>query len=306
MRRASLILAFASTAAPALAHGLETHRRIVRDAIEHSPPELRAFLRDHEADVIRGAVWPDTRWMDRPNHVCNPGEIRNPLRVRDLSDALVRMAGNGAPPDRVAFFHGVLSHYVSDVSQPLHTVNARGEGVPHVLFENMNVRVLGWTWLRRPYRFEFDGRHDPIADVRAWQEENVRWSRERTDALLSAARRIRRGALTDLWIECVNEGTNDIVDLWADIHRRGGLTSGDALRVRVDRKGRMRVGEGRVREVEAEAVFLEIDERFDGKVEGVEADRLSSVRINGRNRLSNAVRWVGGRIARAIDSRRAR
>lgn len=248
--------------------------------------------------MVRGAVWPDTHWMDRPNHVCDPGETANPCTVRDLADALVRMSENGAPPDRVAFLYGVLSHYASDISQPLHTVEERGEGIPHVVFEHMNDRILGISCLAHPYRFRFDGRHDPIPDVRAWQVGNAEWSRARAPRLLRAASRLQRTALSDLWVESVNEGTNDVIDLWAEIHRKGGITSGDALRVRVDRKGKMHVGKERVRQVEAEAVYLEIDQRYGGSVENVRSRRLSQAVLNGRSRLSNACHWVRAIVAK--------
>ncbi len=304
MRTPALASAFLLAASPAFAHGLKTHRQIARDAIEHSPPELREFLRTHEAEVVRGAVWPDTHWMDLPNHSCNPGETQNPLMVSYLSDTLADMSRNGAPPDRVAFLYGVLSHYVSDISQPLHTVEAKRKGIPHGFFELMNVRVFGWSGLARSYRFSFDG-HDPIADVRAWQEANVRWSRARAPRLLVATFRLMRHALSDLWVESVNKGTNDVADLWAEIHRRGGITRGDALRVRVDRKGRMYVAGRRVREVQAGAVHLEIDGRYGGNVERVRAGRLSRVVLNGRSRLSNACLWAGAKISKLLPRKKA-
>jgi hypothetical protein len=239
--------------------------------------------------------------MDRPNHVCDPGETTNPCTVSDLADALVRMSENGAPPDRVAFLYGVLSHYVSDISQPLHTVEAKGEGIPHVVFEHMNDRILGVSGLAHPYQFRFDGRHDPIPDVRAWQVGNAEWSRSRAPRLLLAAKRLQWTALSDLWVESVNEGTNDVIDLWAEIHREGGITSGDALRVCVDRKGRMHVGKERVREVEAEAVYLEVDLRYGRSVENVHSRRLSQAVLNGRSRLSNASLWVMAGIAKVLS-----
>ncbi|MCI0586739.1 MAG: zinc dependent phospholipase C family protein [Planctomycetes bacterium] len=301
MRIPILFMAVVLPASPAFAHGLETHRRIVRDAIEHSPPGLREFLRTQEEEVLRGAVWPDTHWMDRPNHVCTPGESRNPSTVRHLADTLVRMSRNGAPADRVAFLYGALSHYVSDISQPLHTVEAEGEAIPHLVFERMNTEVLGWTLLERPYRFRFDGRHDPIPDVRAWQLANVEWSRSRAPRLLRAAKRLKREAMSDLWAESVNEGTNDVIDVWAEIHRRGGSTSGDALCVQVDRKGRLHVGEKRVRAVEADAVYLEVDLRYGGKVENVRSRRISWVALNGRSRFSNACLWLGDQVSGAFE-----
>jgi zinc dependent phospholipase C len=300
MRIPVIFLAVVLPASPVLAHGLETHRQIVRDAIEHSPPGLREFLRTQEEEVLRGAVWPDTHWMDRPNHVCGPGETTNPSRVRDLADTLVRMSRNGAPADRVAFLYGALSHYVSDISQPLHTVEAEGEAIPHLVFERMNTHVLGWSLLTDPYRFRFDGQHDPIPDVRAWQEANAEWSRARAPRLLRAAKKLRRETMSDLWAESVNEGTNDVIDLWAEIHRRGGITSGDALLVQVDRKGRLHIGEKRVRGVEADAVYLEVDLRYGGRVENVRSRRISQVALNGRTQFSNACRWVGQQVARAF------
>ena len=301
MRIPLLILGVVLPTSPAFAHGLETHRQIVRDAIEHSPPGLREFLRSHEEEVLRGAVWPDTHWMDRPNHVCGPGDTTNPSRVRDLADTLVRMSRNGAPADRVGFLYGALSHYVSDISQPLHTVEAEGEAIPHLVFERMNSRILGWTFLGKPYRFRFDGRHDAIPDVRAWQEANAEWSRARAPSLLRAAKRLKREAMSDLWAESVNEGTNDVIDIWAEIHRRGGITLGDALCVRVDRKGRLHVGEKRVRAVEADAIYLEVDLRYGGQVENVRSRRISQVALNGRNRFSNACLWLGEQVSGAFE-----
>lgn len=118
-------------------HCLGTHPLFAIDALQsiHSDPgkRLAAWLLHHHRDYLRGSVDPDLRFRDYHNHLIHVHEsywggaprvaeqwyrrLQKYLRTERMRDA--------------AHAAGVLSHYVSDVIQPLHTVSSDREALIH-------------------------------------------------------------------------------------------------------------------------------------------------------------------------------
>jgi len=154
---AAAVLAAAFAAAPLPAWGVLGHQLVAVSSLADLPPGLAAWfagrediLRDHASDPDQ---WKDTDPLERPRHYleCEPygGPDRVPMdedaaRARlgpdDFQDAgqapwtildrVQALAGSFASgdPDQAALDASILSHYVGDLSVPLHTtVNRHGK-----------------------------------------------------------------------------------------------------------------------------------------------------------------------------------
>jgi hypothetical protein len=302
------LFALALLARPSWAWDPKDHRRIAALAIKHSPPALASFLRDNLDEVLRGSVDPDRKFMDTENHTyhVDDGTRNNPDHVAYLSSALVEMMRNRAPRERVAYWFGALSHYVADMDQPLHASDRdRRENAYHLLFESLgygfesHAQILGFPLdvkvggALAGWQFRFDGKHDAIDDVRAWQIENARWSYRFYDEIsgrYTGRLAFDAGRLAEIFRTCITESTNDVIDLWAHLYGSAGdglaaLPPAQAvLVIDVDKKGRLRHAGKRLAEPKLAStlrrhvsdraaagsfasVYAEIDDRCDASVE---------------------------------------
>lgn len=248
------------------------HRVLVSWAIERCPPELSSFLTEHLDAVRQGSVDPDRKFMDTLNHTyeVHDGTRNNPDHVAYLSTALVSMLRNGAPRAKVAYWFGALSHYVADISEPLHTSDReKNEWWYHLLFESfdygfeVDVKAPGFEIKTRLGRclsghaFAYDGRYDPIEDVKAWQIENAKQAHVYYDeihGLFTEKDAFDLERLAAIYTTCIDMAGNDIIDLWVHVYRAAGtslesLPNEDAvLLLEVDRKERFRLGGERIAE----------------------------------------------------------
>jgi hypothetical protein len=272
-KRLTLLLPFlvAALGQDARAWSPKDHRMIVALAIEHCPAGLASFLRDHLAEVERGSVDPDRKFMDTANHTYNleDGTRNNPDHVAHVSSALVSMVRNKAPREDVAYWFGALSHYVSDIDQPLHASDRdKRESWYHLLFEGLDYgfeshkQVLGIEIdvkvgkALSGWQFQYDGRRDElvhcrtIEDIRQWQLENAKWANGYYDEIAGIYAKkgaLHTGRLEEIYRTCLDEAVDDVIDLWAHVYRSAdedlaGLPSrNDVLRIDVDKKGRIRL-----------------------------------------------------------------
>lgn len=124
-------------------HCLGTHQRFAIDALplvqSAAGKRLVAWLLYYHRAFLRGAIDPDVRFRDYHNHLLHAddgywggaprvahqwyGRLQKYLRAERFRDA--------------AHAAGVLSHYVSDVIQPLHTISNDREALIH--------RPLEWS-----------------------------------------------------------------------------------------------------------------------------------------------------------------
>ncbi|MEO1526698.1 MAG: zinc dependent phospholipase C family protein [Planctomycetota bacterium] len=118
-------------------HAIGTHQCFAFDALSliegEAGQRLRRWLVRHYRAYFRGAVDPDVRFRDFHNHVLHAREgfwggaarvgerwyqrLRDHLRAERFRDA--------------AHAAGVLSHYITDMLQPLHTASDRRESLVH-------------------------------------------------------------------------------------------------------------------------------------------------------------------------------
>ncbi|QEG02700.1 hypothetical protein Mal15_68210 [Stieleria maiorica] len=118
-------------------HCIGTHHRFAIDALPQirsdAGKRLAAWLLYYHRSYLRGALDPDIRFRDYQNHVLHvrDGEWGGAPRVayqwyRRLQKYLRAERFRDA-----AHAAGVLSHYVSDVIDPLHTVSNQREALIH-------------------------------------------------------------------------------------------------------------------------------------------------------------------------------
>lgn len=142
-------------------HCIGTHQRFAIDAIPMIQTEpgqrLAGWLLYHYPSYLRGAIDPDLRFRDYHNHLLDVrhgywggaprvahqwyGRLQKYIRAERFSDA--------------AHAAGVLSHYVTDVIQPLHTISNDREALIH-----------------RPLEWSIDQSYDRI--YRRYCEEQLR------------------------------------------------------------------------------------------------------------------------------------
>jgi len=254
--------------------GGKDHRMLVSDAINHCPVELASFLLENLDTVMQGSVDPDSKFMDTLNHTyeVDDGTRNNPNHVAYLSSALVSMIENRAPRERVAYWFGVLSHYVADIDQPLHTSERdRNELWYHLVFEamsygiEMDSKILGVPFRVKlgrclsDYEFRFDGEYDPIEDVKAWQTENARWANgfyDEIGGIFTGKNDFDMKRLTEIYKTCINESGNDIVDIWVHISDSIGVDwdrlprGEEVFFIDVDMNGRFQLDDERIDENE--------------------------------------------------------
>ncbi len=119
------------------------HPYITRTAFENLPHEIKAAFEPYIDTITRESMTPDFFLRDWPNHEWNihraPGDdTAAPARIRDLSLEITACLENPVPDMRCAAEKiGLLSHYLADINQPLHTdAYAEEESWIHFRYEN--------------------------------------------------------------------------------------------------------------------------------------------------------------------------
>ncbi|NHV98197.1 MAG: hypothetical protein HA496_00965 [Thaumarchaeota archaeon] len=139
----------------------ETHRQIARDILQYLPSDLKNLLERNIAQYLEGAIAPDTQFKDFVNHVWHVDENYGKAVDKIVEEvALIKnMIKQNASEDDIAFEFGVLSHYIMDLDNPLHTsAKDPNEDNYHSKFETYADSLL-------PIRYDFDGLTN-VSDVR--------------------------------------------------------------------------------------------------------------------------------------------
>ncbi len=151
--------------APGFSWSGNTHRKIAADALSLMPPEFQDRFGPFKKTMMNGAIDPDRLIKDFQNHVYHvhtsrPDTYRTaPDRLQELFDTILGLfhgkehlpiSGKALkaylkhPPaprsrdEEIAYQLGLLSHYIADLNQPLHTDGAEidpAEHEYHDLFE---------------------------------------------------------------------------------------------------------------------------------------------------------------------------
>ncbi|MCD6197917.1 MAG: zinc dependent phospholipase C family protein [Deltaproteobacteria bacterium] len=140
------------------------HTHITRTAFEHLPEHIQEVFEPYLDSILWESMSPDLFLRDWPNHEWNihraPGDnTAAPVRIQSLAQEILD-ALRQLPPDisEAADKLGLLSHYLADISQPLHTDEyAEEESWIHIPYEkDVYVHQAELTFDDRGTRFRPD------------------------------------------------------------------------------------------------------------------------------------------------------
>jgi|GEM_PF-6162959 hypothetical protein len=147
-RRLPLLVCLCLLPALAFAWTGDGHKQAAILAAQRMTGPIGELLRKEEAALLRGSVAPDREFRDFLNHVYHPRDHYG----GGMDACLVQLSkvqklmSQKAKPSQIAFEMGVLSHYVADLHNPLHTSGGDpGESKYHSTYEQAAARDLA-SW----------------------------------------------------------------------------------------------------------------------------------------------------------------
>uniref|UniRef100_A0A7C3MK74 Phospholipase C n=1 Tax=Dictyoglomus thermophilum TaxID=14 RepID=A0A7C3MK74_DICTH len=130
-----LIILLLST--PILGWGGKTHQKIAKEAFYALPKEYQKKLSPYFDEIIDGSTAPDRIYRDFDSHIYHVygSKGKGPEKVREKYLEIIRLIQDKKPWRLIAFQLGVLSHYIADLNQPLHTATSKTENLFHSKYE---------------------------------------------------------------------------------------------------------------------------------------------------------------------------
>ncbi|PKL47070.1 MAG: hypothetical protein CVV42_14340 [Candidatus Riflebacteria bacterium HGW-Riflebacteria-2] len=216
-----LLTLFGAANTPAQAWSYHTHRKITADAVRLMPETFRREFSGKKSHFLKGSTDPDTLIKDFTSHVYHPdGSATDGLyRIQQLFDKAVELVRSGQDPEATAYVLGLMSHYIADINQPLHTAGRdfdANESEYHSQFERDLNPVLKELQLPTvEYR--------PVTSV----EERVKAMAKEANryyAEIGAAYRDGRGLapLREMAERQIAISTKHIIDFWLGVYQAAG------------------------------------------------------------------------------------
>lgn len=118
-----LLTILCAVSQPILAWSYHTHRKITADAVRLMPESFRREFAGKKSHFLKGSTDPDIVLKDFTNHVYHPdgSAVDGLYRIQQLFDQAVELVISNENPDATAYLLGLMSHYIADINQPLHT-----------------------------------------------------------------------------------------------------------------------------------------------------------------------------------------
>ncbi|HNV68459.1 MAG TPA: helix-hairpin-helix domain-containing protein [Candidatus Ozemobacteraceae bacterium] len=226
---------------PALSWSGNTHRKIAADALSLMPSEFQERFGSYKKTLMNGAVDPDRLIKDFQNHVYHVhttrpdvwqvapdrlqelfqtitdllhGKERLPVSGKALKAYLKRSTTELSRDEEIAYQLGLLSHYVADLNQPLHTDGADIDPVEneyHDLFERDVENQLSQISL-------LPIRANPVSDLRQRTAEMAKEANSGYRAIGEAYRQGNRAYdLTDLLQKQYSASVQQVIDFWLGV-----------------------------------------------------------------------------------------
>lgn len=122
---------------PIFGWSAKTHQKIVKEALYSLPKEYQRKLIPYMEEMLNGSVAPDRVYRDFDNHVfhVHGNKGKGPEKIRQKYLEIVNLIQEKRPWRLIAFELGVLSHYIADLNQPLHTDTSKKEDLFHSKYE---------------------------------------------------------------------------------------------------------------------------------------------------------------------------
>lgn len=219
--RIVLLLFFVSFCGPLLAWSYHTHRKLTADAVRLMPEAFRNEFAGHKASFLKGATDPDTLIKDFTNHVYHPdGSMVDGLyRIQDLLQNTTALIRSNAGPEKISYMLGLISHYVADLNQPLHTAGSErdaGESEYHTKYErDLNPHLKNLAAPQTTWR--------PVTDIEHRVKEMTAVANRDYDAI---GRAYQRGnglsEVMEITERQLAAATTNIVDFWLGAYLAAG------------------------------------------------------------------------------------
>ncbi len=122
---------------PLFGWSAKTHQKIVKEAFYSLPKEYQRKISPYIDELLKGSVAPDRVYRDFDNHVfhIHGNKGKGPDKVRQKYLEIINLIQEKRPWRLIAFELGVLSHYIADLNQPLHTDTSKRENLFHSKYE---------------------------------------------------------------------------------------------------------------------------------------------------------------------------
>lgn len=160
-----------------LAWNTITHAQLAQIAFNHLPESVQEALTPYTAHIYDGAVAPDLYIRDWPNHDLNVhgAEKEKQFAISRITELYESINNKLADPDTalssIAYDMGLLSHYLADLNQPLHTDQLAQEDLLHNTYES---DVFHW---QDQFVFTDKGHRFNVAPEKVAQESAERANR---------------------------------------------------------------------------------------------------------------------------------
>ncbi len=195
------------------------HREITRVALENCPAELRTALSPYKEEILWNSMAPDIVLQDWPHHEWNvhrgPGDKTDaPDYISHLSNNLIfYLRAPNCEMGKAAQVFGLISHYIADINQPLHTDDYLHDNAGiHLAYEIDVDRNLA-DLVYRPVGFSFWG------DIRKGAAATAFHANLYYAAIMEEYMSGRGfegvSRITGL---CYRHAVSDIIDLWSTIY----------------------------------------------------------------------------------------
>jgi len=214
------------------AWGGRTHKKITSDAYFIMPEAFRKFLGETSkearlGELMAACVEPDTVLKDFKNHVYHIQgyDLGNgPFKVNELAKEIVNDIKRKAPISKIIQKLGWISHYVADLTQPLHTGVATWEGIEEKSYHSSFEKdVDNHIYC---YGVYFDGANatDRISARIVYE---ALWANQYYTSIESAYTKGNRYVDTNsIAAICYSRAVNNVYDIWYSIWvAAGGKTN---------------------------------------------------------------------------------
>jgi DNA uptake protein ComE-like DNA-binding protein len=220
-----LLLLFLSCCGSAMAWSYHTHRKLTADAVRLMPETFRNEFAGQKANFLKGSTDPDTLIKDFTNHVYHPdGSMVDGLyRIQNIFQSTVELIKTNAGPEKISYMLGLMSHYIADLNQPLHTAGSERdnkESEYHIKYErDINPHLKNLELPQITYR--------PVTDIEHRVKEMTGVANRYYDSI---GRAYRNGnglqELMEISERQMAAATANIVDFWLGAFLAAGRNLG--------------------------------------------------------------------------------